>query len=157
MGALKSAVAAICGALVVLFFGSSRAQQAPTQTRNPTFELAVCNLSDFQGVFFALRHKQDAQKWAVDGWYAIPDGGCTFIGTFPRDTIYYYAESNDGAAWRGDNTDQTAQSECIDHDKWFRQTAGGSACSAGQVAVKFRLITIPPNLPRLTFSLTGSR
>src|SRR5262249_36024248 len=55
---------------------SAHAQQKP----NPTFELAMCNLSDFQGVFVALRHKQDAQKWTVDGWYAIPDGGCTFIG-----------------------------------------------------------------------------
>jgi uncharacterized membrane protein len=153
MGALKPAVAAICGALVLSSVGSSRAEQQ----QNQTFELAVCNLSDFQGVFFALRHKQNTQKWAVDGWYAIPDGGCTFIGSFLRDTIYYYAESNDGANWAATDTDQTGQPECIDHDKWFQQTAGGPSCSAGQATVKFRMITIPSDLPRLTFSLTGSR
>src|ERR1700682_3879581 len=85
MGALKPTLAAVCGALVLSFVGSSRAEQQQTQT----FELAVCNLSDFQGVFVALRHKQNTQKWAVDGWYAIPDGGCTFIGSYLRDTIYY--------------------------------------------------------------------
>ena len=153
MGALKPLVAAICGALVVPVAGSSRAE--PQQ--NQTFELAVCNLSDFQGVFLAVRHKQTAQKWVVDGWYAIPDGGCTFIGSFQRDTIYYYAESNDGANWAANANDQTGQSECIDHDKWFQQTAGGPSCSTGQAPVKFRLITIPSNLPRLTFSLTGTR
>jgi uncharacterized membrane protein len=152
MGALKLMAAAICGALVLSPVGSARAEQK----QNQTFELAVCNLSDFQGVFFALRHKQASQKWMVDGWYAIPDGGCTFIGSFPRDTVYYYAESNDGASWAAIDTDQTGQKECIDHDKWFQQ-AGGSPCSAGQASVKFRLITIPANLPRLTFSLTGKR
>jgi len=152
MGALKLMVAAICGALILSFVGSARAEQK----QNQTFELAVCNLSDFQGVFFALKHKQIAQKWMVDGWYAIPDGGCTFVGSFPRDTVYYYAESNDGATWGGMDADQAAQPECINHDQWFQQTASGP-CSAGQASVKFRLITVPSNLPRLTFSLTGKR
>lgn len=153
MGALKPTVAAICGALVLTSVGSSRAEQQ----QNQTFELAVCNLSDFQGVFFALKHRQAGQKWMVNGWYAIPDGGCTFIGSFPRDTVYYYAESNDGASWAATDTDQTGQKECIDHEKWFQQTAGGPSCSPGQAPANFRLITIPANLPRLTFSLTGKR
>jgi uncharacterized membrane protein len=153
MGALKLMAAAICGALVLSFVDSARAEQK----QNQTFELAVCNLSDFQGVFFALRHQQAGQKWMVDGWYAIPDGGCTLIGSFPRDTVYYYAESNDGANWAATDADQTGQKECIDHDKWFQQAAGGASCASGQAQVKFRLITIPADLPRLTFSLTGKR
>jgi uncharacterized membrane protein len=156
MGALKPAVAAICGALVVSFVGSSRAEQLhPSEGGNSTFELAVCNLSDFQGVFLALKHRQDAQKWVVDGWYAVPDGGCTFIGSFLRDSVYYYAESNDGAYWAAAATDQTAQPECVDHDKWFQQTAGG--CASGQETVKFKMIPVPSNLPRLTYTLSGSR
>jgi uncharacterized membrane protein len=157
MGASKPAVVALCGALAVSFVGSAGAQQPPAPAQNPTFQLAVCNLSDFQGVFFAVKYKQSAESWAVDGWYAIPDGGCTLIGTFQRDSVYYYAESNDGARWNGAATDQTAQSECVDPDKWFKQAAGSSACATGQTAQRFRMITVPANLPRLTFSLTGKR
>ena len=157
MGASKPAAAAVWGVLVVLLVGSAHAQQPPAQPQNPTFELAVCNLSDFEGVYLALKHKQGAQSWVVDGWYGIPDGGCTLIGTFPRDTIYYYAESNDGANWGAASTDQTAPSECVDHDKWFKQAAGGSTCPAGQAGARFRMITVAPNLPRLTYSLTGKR
>jgi len=146
------AAAVLCSALGALCTGSSHAQQTP----DPTFELAMCNLSDFQGVFVALRHKQDAQKWTVDGWYAIPDGGCTFIGSFLRDTIYYFGESNDGAIWSAADTDNTGAAECIDLEKTFRRASGGS-CAAGQVSARFRLITVPANLSRLTFTLTGRR
>lgn len=132
----RLAVAVLCSALGAAFAGSSHAQQKP----NPTFELAMCNLSDFQGVFVALRHKQNTQKWAVDGWYAIPDGGCTFIGTFLS------------AA----DTDKTAAAECIDLEKTFKRASGGS-CAEGQLTAKFRLITVPANLSRLTFTLTGRR
>jgi uncharacterized membrane protein len=148
----RLAVAVFCSALGAAFAGSSHAQQKP----NPTFELAMCNLSDFQGVFVALRHKQNAQKWAVDGWYAIPDGGCTFIGTFLRDTIYYFGESNDGAVWSAADTDKTAAAECIDLEKTFKRASGGS-CAEGQLTARFRLITVPANLSRLTFTLTGRR
>src|SRR5215472_5863701 len=106
MKAWKSA-AVILASLGAAFAGSSHAQQK----QNPTFELAMCNLSDFQGMFVALRHKRDVQKWAVDGWYAIPDGGCTLIGSFLRDTIYYVAESNDGGHWTAADTDKTAADE----------------------------------------------
>jgi uncharacterized membrane protein len=130
--------------------------QTPQQSQSATFELAMCNLSDFKGAFVALSHKQDAQKWLVNGWYAIPDNGCTFIGTFLRDTIYYYAQSNDGGVWRGSDTDQTSRAECIDPDKWF-QVADGPTCSTGLAATKFRLITVPASAPRLTYTLTGKK
>jgi uncharacterized membrane protein len=153
MKAFKLAAAAVCGTLGGAFAGSSHAQQ----TQNPTFELAMCNLSDFQGVFVALRYKQDAQIWAVEGWFAIPDGGCAFIGSFLRDTIYYFAESIDGGVWRAADTDKTATSGCIDHNKRFKWVENGSSCPAGQVTAKFRLITVPTNLSRLTYTLTGRR
>ena len=153
----NKSLSAICGALVVLLIGSARAQQPPAPAQNPTFQLAVCNLSDFQGAFFAIKHKQSADSWTVNGWYAIPDGGCTLVGTFQRDTFYYYAESNDGARWNGAGTDQTAQSECVDRDKWFRQAAATTACAASQTAQRFRMITVPASLARLTFSLTGKK
>ena len=148
----RLAAAVFCSALSALFAGSSHSQQRP----DPTFELAMCNLSDFQGVFVALRHRQNAQKWAVDGWYAIPDGGCTFIGSFLRDAIYYFGESNDGAVWSAADTDRTGAAECIDLEKTFKRASGGP-CAADQVSARFRLITVPANLSRLTFTLTGRR
>ncbi len=158
MTALKAVIGFACAGLacstvVASFVGASHAEQQ----QNEAFELAMCNLSDFQGMFVALRHKQDSQTWMVDGWNAIPDGGCAFIGTFPRDTIYYYAESNDGGTWRAADTDQTGMSECIDHDKWFQHAADATPCPAGQVIARFRKITIPPTLPRLTFTLSGKK
>jgi uncharacterized membrane protein len=149
MKALTTALA-VCGMLVLCLFGSSRAQQSQT------FELAVCNMSDFQGVFMAVRHKLDAQKWQVDGWYAIPDGGCTFIGSYPRDTYYYFAESNDGGEWSAAASDQNGQAECVNHDQWFTE-AGGTACVQGQDNVRFRMIQIPANLARYTQTLTGKK
>jgi uncharacterized membrane protein len=149
MKALATALA-VCGVLVVCLFGPTRAQQGQT------FELAVCNMSDFQGVFMAVRHRQDAQKWQVDGWYAIPDGGCTFIGAYPRDTFYYFAESNDGGEWSAASTDQNGQAECVNHDQWFSQ-AGGAQCAQGQESVRFRLIQIPANQARFTQTLTGKK
>jgi uncharacterized membrane protein len=152
MAGWKSPIIALCGALIASFVGPARAQAQDT-----TFELAVCNLSDFRGVFFAVKYKREDESWMVDGWYAIPDGGCTFVGTYQRDTIYYYAESMDGASWNGAATDRTAQAECIDRDKWFEQAAGAKECPAGQAMARFRLITAPAELERFTFSLTGKR
>jgi uncharacterized membrane protein len=145
-------VLAVCGVLLAGLLGPSRAQQP----QNETFELAVCNLSDFQGVFMAVRHKQDAQHWQVDGWYAIPDGGCTLVGTYPRDTFYFYAESNDDGSWAASDSDQTAQAECVNHNQWF-QIASGSACAAGQASVRFRLVQVPADQRRFTWTLTGKK
>ena len=155
MRTLKSTAAALAGALAVCCADVSPAQQGPQQNSN--FELAICNMSDFQGVFVALMHKQDAQRWIVDGWYAIPDRGCTLTGSFARDTVYYYAESNDGGVWRGADTDQSVVPQCIDRAKLFQGPAGVTPCPAGEVGVKFRTIRVSATAPRLTFTLTGSK
>jgi uncharacterized membrane protein len=133
----------------------ARSQTLP-QNQSATFELAMCNLSDFKGAFVALAHKQDAQKWLVEGWYAIPDGGCTFIGTFLRDTIYFYGHSNDNGVWGAAATDQTSRAECIDPNQWF-QVADGPTCSTGQVAARFLLISVAASTSRLTYTLTGKK
>lgn len=150
---LKLAAAVVC-AMPLFLSGSSPAQQ-----QNATFEFAFCNMSDFSGVFVALTHKQNVQKWTASGWYAIPDLGCTFVGSFLRDTIYYYAESTDGsgAVWNGAETDRSAKAACIDHDKLFQGAVDVSSCPAGQDRVNFRSIRIPATLPRLTWTITGSR
>jgi uncharacterized membrane protein len=157
MKALKLTAAVVAG----LAAGAASAQQAPNtsgqQQQSASFELAVCNMSAFQGVFVALMHKQDAQKWVVDGWYAVPDSGCSLLGTFLRDTVYYYAESNDGASWRAADTDQSVTPQCIDHNKLFTGPAGATSCPPGEVGVKFRTIKVPANQARLTWALTGSR
>jgi uncharacterized membrane protein len=144
----------ICSALSLLSVDASYAQQQS----NSTFQIAFCNMSDYSSILVALVHKKDAQNWAVDGWYPVPDGGCAPAGSFLRDTIYYFAYSGEGAVWRAADDDQTATAQCIDYNKWFQGIAAGvSACPAGQQTVRFKMITIPANLPRLTWTLSGNK
>ena len=149
---LKVAVA--CGVLGVLLSTSSHAQQ--TQT----FQLAFCNISAYSNVTVALVHKKDAEKWAVDGWYPVPDNGCTVVGTFQRDTVYYFAEGRSGNSigyWSAADNDQNATSQCVDHNKWFQATAGVPTCPTGQEVVRFRMISVPANRSRITWSLSGGK
>jgi uncharacterized membrane protein len=131
-----------------------RAQDQP----NATFQLAFCNLSDYDAVLVALMHKADAQNWTVDGWYPIPDRGCAPIGNFLRDKIFYFARGSSGAVWRAADNDQTASVQCVDYNKWFRLPSVGSAsCPAGQTSVRFRALTVPASQARLTWTLTGTK
>ena len=101
------------GGLAVLPYAKAQLPQPST------FELAMCNISNVPSVFVALAHRQDAQNWRVEGWYAIPDAGCALIGKFMRDTVYVYAESQDGASWKPVETDRSGRAECVDHRQWF--------------------------------------
>jgi uncharacterized membrane protein len=124
--------------------------------QDPTFQLAFCNISTSTNVLVALSYKQEGERWLVNGWYAIPDNGCALLGSFPRDTIYYYAEGNKGV-WRATDTDQTAAIQCVDRAKWFQATASVPSCPAGQDAVRFRMIKVAPNKARLTWTLSGGK
>jgi uncharacterized membrane protein len=123
----------------------------------PTFELAMCNMSDYSSVFVALRQKQDAQKWTVSGWYPLPDRGCAFLGRFQRDAVYYYAKSDEGVSWSPDANDQSASTQCVDQNKYFQGAADVGTCPAGQIAVRFRMLQVPTNMSRRTWTLTGSK
>jgi len=143
-----------CG-LFVSFMECARAEQARS---GDTFELAFCNNSDYASMSLALMYKKDTQNWEVSGWYPIPDSGCTIVGRFIRDTFYYFAFSSEGAVWRAPDNDQTASNQCIDYNKWFKAVATGvPTCPAEQQFVRFRMVTVPANLARRTWTLTGSK
>lgn len=145
--------------IVVLCSASAVALSTPVYAQQPapTFEFAMCNMSDYGGVFVALRQKQDGQKWTVSGWYPLPDRGCTFLGRFRRDIIYYYAKSDKGVSWSPDANDQSASTQCVDQNKYFQGASDVGTCPAGQVAVRFRILQVPANLSRRTQTLTGSK
>jgi len=145
----------LCSVLAVSAMQPSHPQpQAP----GGNFQLAFCNMSDFRGMLVTLMHKKDAQSWEVEGWYPVPDSGCAPLGTFPRDTVYYFAQSSEGAVWRAADNDQTASVQCVDLNKWFQAGAAGTpTCPSGQQSVRFRMITVPANLPRVTWTLTGTK
>jgi uncharacterized membrane protein len=151
---LNAAGAIACCALGLILIGPGQAQQQPQ-----SFQLAFCNISAYSNVLVSVAHRQDAQRWLVDGWYPVPDGGCAVVGSFQRDTIYYYAygETNDDriVTWSASDNDQTATSQCIDREKFFQRTAGTPSCPPGQEAAKFRMIKVAPNLPRMTWTLSG--
>jgi uncharacterized membrane protein len=151
MKAWKIAIAGLCGAAGALSAPSAMAQA------NQTFQLAFCNISAYSDVYVALTSKADAQRWSVSGWYPIPDNGCTLVGTFPRDTIYYYARGSNNAVWSAPDNDQNGTSQCVDADKYFTSSAGVPTCPAGQQAVRFRMIKAQANQARVTFTLTGGK
>jgi hypothetical protein len=146
---------ALSGALGVSTLGGSGAQQQGTST----FQIAFCNMSDYANILVAVVHRKDAQNWAVDGWYPVPDYGCAPVGNFLRDTVYYYAFSSEGVDWQAAEDDQTATIQCVDYDKWFEAIASGiSRCPTGRGnAVRFKMITVPAQLARITWTLTGSK
>jgi uncharacterized membrane protein len=146
-------------AKITAFLGLGAWLSAPlhAQQQSSKFQLAFCNISTFNNVRVALAYRQDAQQWVLDGWYPVPDGGCTLLGSFLRDTIYYYAENDRGVKWRSSDTDKTAMLQCIDHEKAFRATASVPACPADQEPARFRMIKISPNQARLTWTLSGGR
>lgn len=147
---LKLALLIAGGATPFLLADYSPAQEA-AQQRSPTFELAMCNMTDVHGLFVAIASKQTSQKWWVTGWYALPDYGCTLIGTFPRDAVYFYAESTI-AGVTSTAPDNTPISACIDHDRLFQGPTGGKACPQDQERVDFTPIKVPATTPRVTFT-----
>ena len=155
MKALKVWIVLACSAVGIALAGPARAQQ------DAEFQLSFCNMSAYSNVKIAVTRRQDAQRWLVEGWYPIPEDGCAVVGSFLRDTIFYYAfgQTNDGriVTWSPPATDTTAVAQCVDFDKFFRAPSGGPSCASGQESVRFRPIKIAPNRPRLTWTLSGGR
>ncbi len=137
--------------------GLSSLTQAQQTTQE--FQLAFCNMSSFSRVLVAIAHREDGQRWAVDGWYPVPNYGCSLAGTFKGDSVYYYAfgVARDGsyAFWTAEENDKAASAQCVDHTKFFRVTAGLPTCATGYDTARFRQIRAIPNRPRTTFTLTG--
>jgi len=135
----------------------SRAQLATLreqqQKQQLTFSFAACNLSSISGVNLALMVRQvsDPQKWQVYGWFAIPDNGCNYIGTFYGENLFWYAFSNT-AAWTAPDTDRTASKQCIDKVHAFDEIAG-TKCKNSQVAVNFRRWNVDPTSTGVTLKL----
>jgi hypothetical protein len=153
---MLTAVAGCC--LVGLGLTSFGHAQQPSQSAQQ-FQLAFCNISAFSRVLIALVHRPDGQRWTVDGWYPIADGGCSVVGNFKGDTVYYFAfgETDDGrnVTWSPPDTDKTASSQCIDPNKFFRINAGTPSCQPGLEPARFRMLKVAPNQTRITWSLTG--
>jgi uncharacterized membrane protein len=116
-------------------------------------------MSSFSRVLVAVAHRLDAQRWAVEGWYPVPDRGCAIAGTFKGNSVYYYAfgETREGryVFWEAAENDKTASAQCVDHNKFFRLTAGVPTCAAGNDLARFRPIRAVPDQFRTTFTLTG--
>jgi Putative metallopeptidase len=123
------------------------------QKQQPTFSFAACNLGSISGINLALMVRQvsDPQKWQVYGWFAIPDSGCNYIGTFYGENFFWYAFSNT-AAWTAPDTDRTASKQCIDKVHAFDEIAGAK-CKTGQVAVNFRRWNLDPASNGVTLKL----
>jgi Putative metallopeptidase/Protein of unknown function (DUF1036) len=128
------------------------------QEQQPTFTFAICNESKATNVGTSLMVKlpEDPENWQVFGWFPLPNGGCSLIGSFYGDHLYYYAEGSNNTVWTAPETQQNATKQCIDHVNAFQHVAG-APCRAGQVMVNFRRIDIAPADSGITWHLIGGR
>lgn len=151
---LPTAIAGCCLAALCVSSPAQTQQQASQE-----FQLAFCNMSSFSRVLVAIAHRVEAERWAVEGWYPVPDRGCAIAGNFKGNNVYYYAfgETRDGrhVTWEAAENDKTASAQCVDHSKFFRLTAGVPTCATGNALARFRSIRAVPNQFRTTFTLTG--
>jgi uncharacterized membrane protein len=122
-----------------------------------TFSLALCNRSTATSVNVVLLYRppNDPDKWQVEGWYPLPDGGCQLIGSLYGDRLYWYAMGNGGkAVWSAPDNDANASTQCIDPRKAFR-FAAGSDCGDEKTLVRMRRVNINPTLSMYTLTLQG--
>ena len=124
------------------------------QLKEPVFSFSFCNFSKHPNLSLALMSKstEAPHPWRAEGWYAIPDGGCNFIGSFYGDKIYFYAETGDKMVLAASDTDATASKQCVDATKSFGLNAG-SPCQAGQKLVNFQMREIDPSAATMTLRL----
>ena len=148
-------------AAVVSFVAVVPAPVLHAQQSQTRVQLAFCNLSSNTGVRVAIMHRVDAQKWVVDGWYPVPNDGCTVIGSFNADAVYYYGIGHRREAdrlltsvWSAAENDQTGTSQCLDDDKAFSITSGAPECAADQRRGRFKLVKFPSDTRLVTRTLT---
>jgi hypothetical protein len=148
------AAVALAALLALLAPGPSGAQP---QQGAKTFQLAFCNVSRARPVYIAITRRKDGERWAVEGWYPLLDFGCSIIGNFEADTVYFYAigiRNNQYVTWGGAENDETAATQCIDRNKAFGGfIAAAPGCPAGQTSVRFLRLKVPQDAPRYTFTL----
>jgi hypothetical protein len=126
------------------------------QPKNTSFKLTLCNMSQFRLVRAAIVYQKDEKNWTVEGWHPLPDYGCSIIGTFRGDSIFYFAFGfgSDGKPvfWSAGDDDKSATSQCVDGAKSFSAAIGSPTCPTGQTQVKFRKLTFAPDdtLPTIT-------
>jgi uncharacterized membrane protein len=155
--AMKAKILVVAAACAMFGITNLPGSHVQAQPQNATGGLAMCNMSDFSRVFVAVISRQSAQNWVVKGWHALPNSGCSFVGTFPLgDTVYYYAQG-DGVNWAAPESDQSAVAQCIDRDKHFEFVSSNRACPSGQSLARFRMLTLDADDPLFTWTLTGKR
>jgi hypothetical protein len=127
------------------------------QQQKPQFSFSVCNESKVTNAYASLMAKlpEDPQKWVVYGWFPIPDGACTMVGTLYGDRLYFYAMGTSGkdkVSWSAKDTDPDVSKQCVDPVNGF-QLPAGSRCQTSQTLVNFRRIDADPLNSGLTFHL----
>lgn len=90
---------------------SSRATPASAESaanstlvsEDPQFTLSVCNRSKVSADYILFhRHRQEEQKWQLEGWYKVEPGSCR-QSRIPRGYFYISANGADGSVWSGND------------------------------------------------------
>jgi len=72
-------------------------------SEDPQFTLSVCNKTKVSADYIVFhRHRQEEQKWQLEGWYKAEPGACRQI-RIPRGYFYISANGADGSVWSGND------------------------------------------------------
>jgi Protein of unknown function (DUF1036) len=128
---------------------------APGGGGSPKFILSVCNKSGVKNVWMAFASLKDPKTWHVHGWYKVTDAGCSSMGEFYRDTIYYFAGDGElKTTWSGESTEQ-----CVNPSNQFDYVAAGAVrgqphqCKPEEALVGFDTLTVKPSSPKFELTL----
>jgi uncharacterized membrane protein len=137
-------------AIICCVLGAASILPSQAQT-DQWFSFQACNASPVRNVSLAILSKGDANAstWHLEGWYNLPDGGCSDLGGYWRDRVYVFAMGDDGAFWGGEDT-----SQCVNLTARFERTVRAAYdCSNGETSVGMSAFIVPADAGVATLNL----
>jgi len=142
---LKSALWILSLALSVAFAGPSKAQ-------DNYFSFEVCNQSGLTA-YMAIVHRTQpgSPVWRRVGWYTVPNGGCTALGSYPQGWFYFMAEGQGDVIWKGETYGKRV---CVSYPGPFEGSfTGDYYCGPNEVIREFNELLIAPDIGSYTLNL----
>jgi uncharacterized membrane protein len=145
------AMTKIRSALAVLFFAFAGLCTGTAGAQAQMFNFQVCNQSSYSAsVATNALTAPGGSQYLVAGWWTVPAGTCTAIGTFPQGWFYYYAEvtGDSSMAWTG-----TTAPLCVQYPGPFERVTPPATTCAGDDLKQFSGEIVDPTITTVTWTL----
>jgi len=116
---------------------------------SPTFAFSVCNKGGVGDAYVSVLYGTGA-GYRVQGWWKVPQGQCSNIGSFNRPAVYLFGMAGSYTWSKQDST------QCVNMTAGFDYTMDGRTphqCSAGEELRGFVKIDVEPRFGSMEFSL----